>query len=121
VLRPGASGGAQHARALRAGPVPPALALGPAARELLRRQPRVRRPAPSAWRYVATGALVGGAVAAAVIGVAYAQARDTECMTCVLFIPPVLVGALRSVRETATWCNRSAFGSHAPHGGPHAS
>ena len=85
--------GAQHARALRAGPVPPALALDPAAwREAAPPAQTPPGPTPSAWRYVATGALVGGAVAAAVIGVAYAQARDTECMTCVLFIPPVLVG-----------------------------
>ena len=85
--------GAQHARAVRAGPVLPTLALGPAAQPLAVPPARVPpRATPSAWRYVATGALVGGAVAAAVIGVAYAQARDTECMGCVFYIPPVLVG-----------------------------
>ena len=80
--------GAQHVATLRSGAVSPPVASAPPVASVLAAPSRH----PSVWRSVGTGALIGGAVAVVVVGVAYVQLQDTECMGCELLIPPVIVG-----------------------------
>ena len=97
--------GAQHAAALRTGAAPPPIPSAPVSDAALVPPSQY----PSVWRYVGTGALIGGGAAALAVAVAYAQGPPTDCIGCVMAVPVVIGGGAALGAATGYIVHRIRF------------